>query len=210
MEKISCHITKDLLPLYVENVLSEETAKVVAAHLETCDRCRRDYEQMADTFTFPAAPQIEEENRKVLRTMKKRLRYRRIRAVVIAVIVTASVFIASMTAYTNVSAVYNFFTENTCVTLREVQTENDWLPLTFEDGSSVLNFDRLICDKEVVVDANSTAGATFRITDIEGNIALDDLYVAPGEAVSLDTLDRNTDYIVEIQATATFLAITFC
>ena len=33
MEKISCSIAKDLLPLYIEGILSEGTAQVVELHL---------------------------------------------------------------------------------------------------------------------------------------------------------------------------------
>ena len=210
METISCAVTRDLLPLYVEGILSEETTAVVAAHLQSCEHCRREYEQMEACFVLPSAPALDEENRKVLKTMKRRLKHRRIRAAVIAALLTAAVCIAAFMAYTNVGAVYDYFTENTRVTLRDVHTENGWMPLTFEDGSQTLNFDRLICHKEVVVHADSTSGASFRIRDAEGAIVIDDLYVAPGAAASLDQLARNTDYTLEIKCYADFIAITFC
>ena len=44
MEKISCSIAKDLLPLYIEGILSEETAQVVEMHLQTCESCKKDFE----------------------------------------------------------------------------------------------------------------------------------------------------------------------
>ena len=38
--KIDCSIVKDLLPLYVENMVSADTAKYIEAHLQECDGCR--------------------------------------------------------------------------------------------------------------------------------------------------------------------------
>ena len=52
MEKISCSIAKDLLPLYIEGILSEETAQVVEMHLQTCENCKRFLEIMRQTFLF--------------------------------------------------------------------------------------------------------------------------------------------------------------
>ena len=44
MEKIGCSIAKDLLPLYIEGILSEETTQVVEMHLQTCESCKKDFE----------------------------------------------------------------------------------------------------------------------------------------------------------------------
>ena len=52
-----CGIVKDLLPLYAEDMASEETTAFVKAHLETCGDCRKAYEEMkAPVETEPAAP----------------------------------------------------------------------------------------------------------------------------------------------------------
>ena len=56
MEKISCNIARDLLPLYIEGILSEETAQVVEMHLQTCKSCKKDFETMRQEFVFPSAP----------------------------------------------------------------------------------------------------------------------------------------------------------
>ena len=67
MEKISCNIARDLLPLYVEGILSEETAQVVEMHLQTCKSCKKDFETMRQEFVFPSAPKIQEENERILK-----------------------------------------------------------------------------------------------------------------------------------------------
>lgn len=208
MEKISCNITRDLLPLYVEGILSKESTEAVAAHLETCDACRRIYEQMTENLAWPVAPKIEAENKKTLKAMKVRLKRRRIVAICFSVVVTVGVMVAACAAYSNVDAVHDFVSENTIVDLRDVNTAGEWMPLTFEN-EKYLNYDRLICEKEVIVDANSSGGITFRICDTEGNIVVSPFYVAPGTSYSLEMLSRNTDYIVEIQTVGASFLIRF-
>ena len=45
MEKITCNVIKDLLPLYIDNVLSEDSSKLVEDHINTCESCRAYYDE---------------------------------------------------------------------------------------------------------------------------------------------------------------------
>lgn len=45
--------------------------------------------------------------------------------------------------------------------------------------------------------------------DDQHNLVVDELTVAPGEEVSLKTLERNTDYQVEMQTEAEFACLRF-
>ena len=38
--KNECSIIRDILPLYVENMVSEDTSEFVKEHLESCPACR--------------------------------------------------------------------------------------------------------------------------------------------------------------------------
>ena len=46
MNKLDCPIVRDLLPLYIDQVVSPETAQAVEEHLEDCPDCRREYESL--------------------------------------------------------------------------------------------------------------------------------------------------------------------
>ena len=46
---MDCNVIKDLLPLYVDECCSEESAKLVADHLAICESCRKVYSQMRET-----------------------------------------------------------------------------------------------------------------------------------------------------------------
>ena len=45
-----CSIVKDLLPLYVENMTSEETANFINNHLNTCAVCKSELDDMSSDF----------------------------------------------------------------------------------------------------------------------------------------------------------------
>ena len=54
-----CHIILDLLPLYIEDMVSPETAEVVRDHISSCPHCREAWEQM-NRPTTQASPSHEE------------------------------------------------------------------------------------------------------------------------------------------------------
>ena len=48
--KISCNIIGDLLPLYIEEQVSEESKFMIEEHLKECETCRLFLENMQETF----------------------------------------------------------------------------------------------------------------------------------------------------------------
>lgn len=53
MSKLSCDVIQDLLPLYHDDVCSEESSQLVEEHLQTCEQCRKELEQMDFTISIP-------------------------------------------------------------------------------------------------------------------------------------------------------------
>ena len=72
--KNECSIVRDLLPLYAEGMLSEDSAAFVKEHLDTCEECRA-----LSAGEDPSAPTDADTEQRtgeagVLRTLKKKLR----------------------------------------------------------------------------------------------------------------------------------------
>lgn len=56
---MDCNVIKDLLPLYIDDCCSEESAAIVKEHLENCRNCRELYESMStpsDVTEFISVP----------------------------------------------------------------------------------------------------------------------------------------------------------
>lgn len=57
MQELNCAVVRDLLPLYVEDLVSPETKEQVECHLEGCPECRERRERMGVNL-----PALAEEN----------------------------------------------------------------------------------------------------------------------------------------------------
>lgn len=74
-----CSIVQDLLPLYAEDMLREETKEYVDGHLAQCEACRAELAALkADVTPAPVSAQP-------LRSLKKQLRRKKFTAVLLAV-----------------------------------------------------------------------------------------------------------------------------
>ena len=97
--KMSCNIIRDLLPLYIDDVCSEESRKMIEEHLKECSECKAYMESISDD-----APKEKEliqidpinESRKAssFRNIKKKFRRRQILTAVITVMIIVCVGVA--------------------------------------------------------------------------------------------------------------------
>ena len=86
--KNECHIVRDLMPLYTEGMLSDESAAFVKVHLETCENCRAAYSgEEKPPVTEADTAQQRAGEAGVLRTLKKKLRKQTWCAIIITVVV---------------------------------------------------------------------------------------------------------------------------
>ena len=51
MDKVSCEIVQDLLPLYYDDVCSAESRQMIDAHVQECDRCANMLRQLESEYT---------------------------------------------------------------------------------------------------------------------------------------------------------------
>jgi hypothetical protein len=90
--KISCDVIGDILPLYVENMASSDTRRIVEEHISACESCKRQLDEMSFSQDLPAdidtAP---------LRKLKAVLRKNKIQIFLLTVMLTlaAAVVIAA-------------------------------------------------------------------------------------------------------------------
>ena len=67
MQEIKCTIIQDVLPLYIDEVVSQDTKEMVEQHLQHCEKCQKEYETMKRKLYIPAenkAPIINKINKR--------------------------------------------------------------------------------------------------------------------------------------------------
>lgn len=96
MTQKECHIVQDLLPLYAERLVSEDTAAFVENHLTTCKVCQTEYKQLKQDAEIPRPVETAP-----LHSLKKKLRTKKYTAAVctaaflLAVAVSAFAFLTA-------------------------------------------------------------------------------------------------------------------
>lgn len=76
MMKTECSIIKDLLPLYVEDMVSEETAQYVSDHLNVCADCKAEYDALksdSPLINIEKKPEVNTEQAKSFKTIMRRM-----------------------------------------------------------------------------------------------------------------------------------------
>ena len=79
--KYSCGIIKDLLPLYVDQVCSDESKELINEHLPECKECKSYMDSLRESQAVEAVAYDEETERrkvKMMLEMKKKLLFRNI------------------------------------------------------------------------------------------------------------------------------------
>lgn len=52
-DNVNCGVIRDLLPLYADEVVSPESRELVDGHLEGCEGCRRELEELTRDVSLP-------------------------------------------------------------------------------------------------------------------------------------------------------------
>lgn len=206
MNTKNCEVVQDLLPLYIDNVCSDESRRVVAEHLESCDVCKKLYEDMR----HPVEQDLSEpelDSRQAFKEMNRKWRIKKISIICVSILLTAIVCIAGYMVVQNVSSVHDYFFPTAAVTLRDI-TDDEWHQVNFTD-TDVLVFDSSFYKKKVTLDANSDAAIRIRVSDTNGKIILGEKTIQPGTDLNLDMLEKDVEYIVEVRGNADFICLNF-
>lgn len=89
MNDINCNVIRDILPLYADDAVCEDTRRLVSGHLENCPECQRELEAMQRTIVLPMDTETE-----AIQHLKKGLAKTKRRTAALAVLCTTVIFLA--------------------------------------------------------------------------------------------------------------------
>ncbi|MBR5871118.1 MAG: zf-HC2 domain-containing protein [Clostridia bacterium] len=183
--KNECSIVRDLLPLYVENMVSEETANFVKAHLEECKNCREDYETMKSTDGFAEKKRDHSEDIKMANSLKnfKNKINKKIRNTVLCVVAAALVVIVGFNLLFH-AAIKNVSPEDISVTadvyafaeLTENPIDNtDFIEVKIPEFGTMMMTEDVIENSEYVTVIS--VGSEYFIRAIKSEVKNNILYI---------------------------------
>lgn len=100
--KYPCNLIKDLLPLYVDNVCSDESREIVKIHLSECDDCSSYYDSLSETNTYmPFDQEMERQKAKSFLNIKKKLRIKQVLVSLISVAILTTILVLTVVLLSN-------------------------------------------------------------------------------------------------------------
>lgn len=78
MEKMNCNIANDLIPLYIDDVLSEDSKVLLQEHMESCEECKAVAEKLKNDL-----PIAEDKDINPFKKLRKKILIRTILIVVV-------------------------------------------------------------------------------------------------------------------------------
>lgn len=90
---LTCNVVKDLLPNYIDELVSEETAREIAEHLTGCADCRIVYEQMKAPIEAAPLQSNAKEVNFLKKIKRKTLRVKIVAGALAAVLITFGVLV---------------------------------------------------------------------------------------------------------------------
>lgn len=110
---LDCNIVRDMIPLYIEELTSEESNTAIEQHLNQCKGCKKYLEEIQEPIEFPTIPKTEIEHmRKVKRILKRKSR------ILIGVIIIFFVLL--------IGAFFRFFIIGSPIALDEADINYKW------------------------------------------------------------------------------------
>ena len=87
-----CNIIRDILPLYAEKIVSEDTAAFVEEHLEHCEGCSAELENMKNPEKIVFSASVEEDARRI-KNLRRKINAKKIAVGILSAVSTAALFI---------------------------------------------------------------------------------------------------------------------
>ena len=86
--KINCNVIGDLLPLYVDEILSDDSRNIVEEHLSECEDCHKSAEKLSKTLVIS-----NDTDSRNIKKLKNRVGIKRVIAVSASTLVVLAVLL---------------------------------------------------------------------------------------------------------------------
>ncbi len=174
-----CNIIRDLLPLYVENMVSSDTADFVEEHIKNCEVCRKEYERIKE----PQPTQKISDAAPLLKLSRK-MKVKRIQTIALTAVFVIALFVSAFAVLD--APIYLPYSEK-IVTFEQ-----------FGDKGMLLTFDEEVTAFDYTV-YDDPDGGDFYYCDIEAWTSLWDKWFSQGKGtLSTTVTTRNTKPIIAV------------
>lgn len=137
--KVSCDVIKDLMPLYVEGMLSDESVKLVEEHIGQCENCRMFLKEFDQNREIP-------EDRNLIPMLKLKSTLRKKKAVAVALTITLTLLFSAV--------LFSFLSAPNYIPLSEELLDVSEL----NDGTVIVQFNQTVHGYEIDESSSDSGG----------------------------------------------------
>ena len=157
--KITCDIVRDLMPLYVDDVCSDDSRKLIEDHINHCSKCQNELAAMKDPIECPPLSEVGD-SKTPFSKIRKKVRIK----MIAAIISTAFLVMTAMFAIQEVGVLHDFFSPMDIAFIDNNHGSDEWFQVRINDGNYLI-FSSVFYKKEVINDINNPYDITIRILD---------------------------------------------
>ncbi len=103
MSKVGCKVTQDLLPLYMDDIVSDETKELVEEHVRECEACRQELDMLKAVRENDIKLVEDYVDENVIRSLKKKIRKKQIVIATFAIVAAVVMTLGGMKLYLNMT-----------------------------------------------------------------------------------------------------------
>ena len=167
MKKNECNVVRDLMPLVLDRVASEESREIVETHIASCEECRKQYDAMKADLPEETRAEYEEEQKQftdALKAVKKKKLRRRIRLIALAALACMAAVLIGLFAYDALFWKMTVPVDNQYYSLSLCKTTSGLYVITAD--ASQLDFDTMTVSEDAFVDGRDIMYVRFMTTPI--------------------------------------------
>ena len=189
---------RDLMPLVLDRVASDESREAVENHIGSCEECRKQYEEMKADMPAETRAEYEEEQRTIveaLRKVKRQQKKRRIIRIALPVMLSLAVLIGGMFLYGYLCVWADAAVDNSLYTLHVTQLKDGGIDVTVEEPRMIVNSNGGVCCEELYDGQNGFCYLYLTTTRVNNIQTLSDA----SRRYSIMSVDNSDESITEIR-----------
>lgn len=142
--KNECSVVRDLLPLYIENIVSEDTVSFIKGHLEGCKECRAAYQRLKEPVESPKVIQPGNDIAPLIK-LKRRITAKRIKTALLTLVFVITVLISFFAIF----SAPEFFPYSDNL-LKMVENTDGSITITFDDTVTNYKYEHYVDQNDQV------------------------------------------------------------
>lgn len=167
MKRNECNVVRDLMPLMLDRVASEDSREIVETHIASCEECRKQYDAMKADLPEKTRTEFEEEQKQftdALKAVKKKKLRRRIRLIALAALACMAAVLIGLFAYDALFWKMTVPVDNQYYSLSMCVTRNGQYVITAD--ASRLDFNTMTASEDTFVDGRDIVYIRFMAAPI--------------------------------------------